>query len=173
MMGLPQLFQTPNCLIVWEDLVSWILTVQTLKKQCPLRCSATVEARRTGPEALARAPLETARQQRRLTSSRGAPEALTHTLQCAKKKCYAVSKPARLRYCTSVSWGHLQETTEAPTMKSYRSPTNRKLKYIIKTKESKSPADKDNPLNPRAAHTMLCLYMSKPSYRFPFALELL
>lgn len=56
-MGLPQLFQTPNCLIVWEDLVSWILTVQTFRKQCSLRCSATAESQEnrawsSGPRSL-------------------------------------------------------------------------------------------------------------------------
>lgn len=58
-----------------------------------------------------------------------------------------------MKYCTRTSWEHLQETAEAPTTKSYQSPTNKKLKYIIKTKESKLLADKDNLLKPRAAHT--------------------
>lgn len=44
--------------------------------------------------------------------------------------------------------GNPQETTEAPTMESHQSPTHRKLKHIIKSKESKSPADGDNPLSP-------------------------
>lgn len=72
-----------------------------------------------------------------------------------------------MMYCARTSWEHLQETTEAPTTKSYQSPTNKKLKYIIQTKESKLLADKDNLLNPRATHTMLCLHMSNLLIGFP------
>lgn len=72
-----------------------------------------------------------------------------------------------MMFCARTSWEHLQETTEAPITKSYQSPTNKKLKYIIKTKESKLLADKDNLLNPRAAHTMLCLHMSNLLIGFP------
>ena len=72
-----------------------------------------------------------------------------------------------MMYCARMSWEYLQETTEAPPTKSYQSPTNKKLKYIIQTKESKLLADKDNLLNPRAAHTMLCLHMSNLLIGFP------
>lgn len=91
---------------------------------------------------------------------------------CSVQRKNALSFLNLLGSCTvpACPGGNLQETTEAPTMKSYQSPTHRKLKHIIKTKESKSPADRDNPLNPRAAHATLCLYVSKPLvvFRLPW-----
>lgn len=74
---------------------------------------------------------------------------------CSVQRKNALSFLNLLGSCTvpACPGGNPQETTEAPTMESYQSPTHRKLKHIIKSKESKSPADRDNPLSPRAAHT--------------------
>lgn len=63
------------------------------------------------------------------------------------------------RYCTRTSWERLPETPDAPNTTRCQSQTNKTLKYIIKTKESESPADKDNPVNPRPVHPLTSLHV--------------
>lgn len=101
-------------------------------------------------------------------STRGSNSGLRNVQR--KNAVQFLNLPHVTMYCTRVFRERLQETTDAPTTKSHRSQTNKKLKYITKTTEGKSPADKGNPMNPRPAHTMMCPYVSKPFYSFSLCL---